>query len=102
MGCKGKSKYKYDDVKRTLEDKGYDVLSTELYDSNSKIDYICRKHKDKGIQHISVYHAMSGKCKKEYAISMGYNYLEIPYWAIKKDEYKNIIDNKINGILYEK
>ena len=61
MGCKGKSKYKYDDVKRTLEDKGYDVLSTELYDSNSKIDYICRKHKDKGIQHISVYHAMSGR-----------------------------------------
>ena len=28
---------------------------------NSKIDYICRKHKDKGIQHISVYHAMSGR-----------------------------------------
>lgn len=38
--------------------------------------------------------------KKEYALSRGYHYLEIPYTAFnKKDDYKKIIDNKIQLIL---
>lgn len=37
--------------------------------------------------------------KKQYALSNGYHYLEIPYTAEKDDLYKNMIDNKINEIL---
>lgn len=37
--------------------------------------------------------------KKEYAISAGYHYLEIPYWTENDDSYKTIIDNKIHEIL---
>lgn len=38
------------------------------------------------------------KYKKEYAIKNGYYYLEIPYYAEKNDDYKKIIDQKINYI----
>jgi hypothetical protein len=31
--------------------------------------------------------------KKDYAISHGYMFLEIPYWTEKTEEYKTIIDN---------
>lgn len=33
--------------------------------------------------------------KKNYAISQGYEYLEIPYWTIDDGTYKNLISNKI-------
>lgn len=36
--------------------------------------------------------------KKEYALNHGYNYLIIPYWAEKNDEYKQLIDNKLKEI----
>ena len=37
--------------------------------------------------------------KKEYALSCGYHYLAIPYWSIKNEEYKTLIDNTIQEIL---
>lgn len=39
------------------------------------------------------------KYKKEYALSNGYDYLEIPYTSEKNDVYMKLIDDKINGIL---
>lgn len=39
------------------------------------------------------------KYKKDYAISHGYYYLEIPYWTEKDEKYKELIDNKIEEIL---
>ena len=33
--------------------------------------------------------------KKNYALSHGYYYLDIPYWAEKDDKYKELIDNKL-------
>lgn len=38
--------------------------------------------------------------KKKYALKQGYEYLAIPYWYEKNDEYINIIDNKIKEITY--
>lgn len=37
--------------------------------------------------------------KKNYALSNGYYYLEIPYYTEKDDLYKKLIDDKINSIL---
>ena len=39
------------------------------------------------------------KYKKDYAISHGYYYLEIPYWTEKDEKYKKLIDDKIEEIL---
>lgn len=33
--------------------------------------------------------------KKNYALSHGYYYLDIPYWTEKDDKYKELIDNKL-------
>ena len=43
------------------------------------------------------------KIKREYALSQGYEYLEIPYTSIKNDYYKELILNKLSDMedLYE-
>lgn len=54
-------KYSYEDIKSIMDSKGYELISTELCKSNEKLDYICPKHRDKGIQHISIYHIIDGR-----------------------------------------
>lgn len=44
-----------------MESKGYKLLSTEMCKSNEKMDYVCLKHIEKGVQHISIYHIMDGR-----------------------------------------
>lgn len=39
------------------------------------------------------------RIKKDYALSQGYHYLEIPYWTEKDESYKTLIDDKIHEIL---
>ena len=39
------------------------------------------------------------KIKKDYALSQGYHYLEIPYWTEHDESYKTLIDSKIHEIL---
>ena len=54
--------YTYDDVKREFEERGYELLSTEYHhDCFEKLDYICPKHRDKGIQQIGFTHLHSHK-----------------------------------------
>ena len=36
--------------------------------------------------------------KKNYALSHGYYYLDIPYWTEKDDKYKELIDDKLQEI----
>lgn len=48
-----KSKYTYEQVKVEFEEKGYELLSTVFNGVCEKLEYICRKHEDKGIQKIS-------------------------------------------------
>lgn len=38
------------------------------------------------------------KIKKDYALSCGYEYLEIPYWTERDESYKTLIDNKIQTL----
>nr|DAU14367.1 MAG TPA: endonuclease [Caudoviricetes sp.] len=42
------------------------------------------------------------KYKMDYALNHGYNYLIIPYWSEKDDQYKTLIDTKINEIIKSK
>lgn len=52
-GCKycGKSvRLTFDEVKRNFEECGYELLETEYVNANTPMRYICKKHKDKGVQ----------------------------------------------------
>lgn len=53
-----KSKYTYMEVRKEFEDKGYILISTEsdYKNVNSKLQYVCKKHKDKGIQYTDFTH----------------------------------------------
>lgn len=60
--------------------KKYNLSQSEVFERRKKVD---------------IY-------KEQYAIDHGYNYLVIPYYTEKNDEYKKLIDNKINEILSSK
>ena len=47
------TKYTYEQVKREFEEKGYELLSSEYHNVLEKLDYVCTKHRDKGVQQIS-------------------------------------------------
>lgn len=47
------------------------------------------------------YQQWKDKFKKEYALSNGYLYLEIPYWMEENNLYQELIINKIDKILQE-
>lgn len=58
-------KYTYTDVKAEFEERGYDLVSTEYRQVSDKLDYICRKHPDAGVQTISFskFHSNHQGCK---------------------------------------
>lgn len=48
-----KLKYSFEQVKEEFENRGYKLISTEYKGIFEKLEYICNKHCDKGIQQIS-------------------------------------------------
>lgn len=62
LGChKTNKKYTYEDVVNTCNECGYILLSTEFVSCANNIDFICEKHQDKGIQHVTYGHMLEGK-----------------------------------------
>lgn len=59
----GKQKYTYDDVLKSFEERGYTLLTTkdEYKSVIQKLQYVCNKHKDKGILEISYSKLMNGR-----------------------------------------
>lgn len=49
----GKNKYTYEQVKDEFENKGYELISNEFHNVSEKLNYLFKKHMDKGIQKIS-------------------------------------------------
>lgn len=64
---------------------GYTKLEAEKHNISPKDELFYQQWKD--------------AYKKDYALSQGYHYLEIPYWTEKDESYKTLIDNKIHEIL---
>lgn len=62
-------KHTYDDIKQAFDNKGYDLISTEYINVDTKLEYICRQHMNKGIQRIDFNHFRRGQgckfCSKE-------------------------------------
>ena len=74
--CNGEQHYKICGLTK-LAAKKYNITPEEA------LEYI--QHKD--------------EYKKQYALSKGYHYLEIPYWTESDESYKTLIDDKITEIL---
>lgn len=63
-----KFKYSFDYVKSVFESKGLKLVSTEYKGNNEKLEYICNKHPELGIQRtpLTTLHAGGIGCKKCY------------------------------------
>lgn len=42
-------KYKYEDIKKEFENKEYILISTEYKNIQSELQYICKKHENRGV-----------------------------------------------------
>ena len=62
-------KYKYDDIKKEFNNKGYILVSTEYRNIQSELQYICKKHENRGVQKIRYSNFIRGRycpyCKYE-------------------------------------
>ena len=54
-------KYTFEDVVNTCAERDYVLLSTEFTSCANSIDFICKKHNDKGVQHVTYGHMLEGK-----------------------------------------
>ena len=54
-------KYTYDDVVQTCKERDYILLSTEFVSCANNVDFICNKHPENGIQHVTYGHMLEGK-----------------------------------------
>lgn len=58
------SKFTYDEVKEEFNKKGYTLISNKYNKISEKLEYICLKHREKGIQKIDYAHLKRGQgCK---------------------------------------
>ncbi len=54
-------KITYDLVKREFDARGYELFSTEYVNNSTKLQYICPKHRDKGILEMTFANFTNGK-----------------------------------------
>lgn len=54
-------KITYNLVRAEFNERGYELLSTEYVNNSTKLQYICPKHRDKGVQGITFGNFISGK-----------------------------------------
>lgn len=50
--AKNFQKPKWEDIEAAFKERGYELLSTEYINAKSYLEYICPKHRDKGVQKI--------------------------------------------------
>lgn len=51
-----KTKYTFEQVKEKFNERGYELLSTEYHSGTQKLEFICRKHTEYGVQIIDFNH----------------------------------------------
>lgn len=54
-------KITYEEVKKAFEERGYELISNEYINCETKLEYICPLHRDKGIQTIDYSHLKRGQ-----------------------------------------
>lgn len=109
---KFQTKHTIEEVRELFDKNGYNLISTEYKRNKDKLQYICRKHRDKGIQEISLDNFLRGRgcyyCGRERTekserkrligelnpmwkggITPLHNYLRDKILQWKKDSFKN-------------
>jgi len=95
---KNNKRYDYEYVKSKFKKKDYTLVSEEYKNKNEKLDYICNKHKEFGIQKVSfasleLNNCNCKKCINENAVGKRHN---VPKLTIKNyDEYFEKYKNKL-------
>lgn len=68
----------------------------------SPFQYKMAENMNISIEEAFEYQKWKDKYKKDFVLSCGYYYLEIPYWTDnKKEDWKKLIDDKIKEIMME-
>ena len=101
-------KYTYDDVKKVFESKNYTLLTQEedYKNCSQKLEYICNKHKDKGVMEISFSKLNYGQgcyyCGRERTITSRIVAFDKVYDAnLCKEKGFSYVDTiRENGIIY--
>ena len=103
-----KQKYTYEDVLKSFEERGYTLLTTkdEYKSVTQKLQYMCNKHKDKGVLEISYSKLINGRgctyCGRERTVvarTKPFNYNEAIELCLSLDfEFVDI--KRENGIIY--
>lgn len=102
------SKYTYEDVSKSFEERGYTLLTTkdEYKSVTQKLQYICNKHKDKGVLEISYSKLMNGRgctyCGRERTVSSRtkpFNYNEAMELC-NKHNFEFVDIKRENSVIY--
>lgn len=104
----GKQKYTYEDVLKSFEGRDYILLTPkkEYKGVTQKLQYICKKHKDKGILEISYSKLMNGRgcthCGRERTVASRIVHLnsEEAIELCNKLNFEFIDIKKEDGIIY--
>ena len=99
---KNNKRYDYEYVKSKFEEKDYTLVSEEYKNKNEKLDYICNKHKEFGIQKVSfasleLNNCNCKKCISENSKGKHHNYLKhtIKNYDMYFEKYKNKLFDEV-------
>lgn len=104
----GKLKYTYEDVSKSFNEREYTLLTTkdEYKNSSQKLQYICNKHKEKGVLEITYSKLITGRgcmhCGHErtaLAKSKPFNYYEAIDLCLRHN-FKFVDLKRENSVLY--
>lgn len=76
-----------------------EVMGDQHYDLNSGLIRMQADDRNSSKEKILSDIQWRDEYKKQYALSQGYHYLEIPHWTENDESYKTLIDQKIQEIL---
>lgn len=77
-------KLTYEFVKQQFEERGYELLETEYVNANTKMAYICSRHRDKGVQYIKYGTLSQGSGCKYCGIEKRANTQSLDFETVKK------------------
>lgn len=90
MGKNNKS-YKIEDIREHFKEKDYTLVSSEYKNKETKLDFICNKHKELGIQQVSYQSFVqnNNNCKQCRTISNKQNWYQLRnFHSITQEEFK--------------
>lgn len=77
-------KHTFEEAKELFEFRGYELLETEYINNNTKMAYICPRHRDKGVQYIKYGTLSQGSGCKYCGVEKSANTQSLDFETVKK------------------